>query len=272
MSMSRINRPIYRRIRVKQALSRSGLPDIDYALNPYAGCFHACIYCYGRSYTRYRDAAENWGSVIYVKENLIDVLRREVRKLRRGVVGIATITDPYQPIEAREKLTRGSVELLLKHGFRVDIQTKSPLILRDIDILTKWIKFVEVGFTITTLREDIAEVIEPRAPKPSSRAMALEKLASEGISTWVFLGPIIPSVNDQEESLKEVVELAGETGSLLIYDWLRLKPEVENSLLKNLSKENDKCEWFPSTAWKRRMESTLRSLCTHYGVNCERAF
>ena len=94
--------PIYRRIKVKQALSRSGLPDIDYALNPYAGCYHGCIYCYARAYTRYKDAAQNWGQVIYIKENIVDVLRKEVRRKKKGIVGISTITDPYQPIEKKE--------------------------------------------------------------------------------------------------------------------------------------------------------------------------
>ncbi len=262
----------YVRIKVSTALSRSGLPDLDYALNPYVGCYHSCIYCYARKYTRFKEVAENWGQVIYIKENLEDVLRREVRVLRRGVVGVSTITDPYQPIEASEKLTRLSLNTLLMAGFRVDIQTKSPLVVRDLDILRRFRERVEVGFTITSMNDSVTSIIEPRAPPPSRRAEALETLHENGISTWVFLGPIIPGVNDSPESLREVVEVASSTSSTLYYDWIHLHKEVIPSLNTGLMKSGLKQVKGVSPEWRSRVEKELRNACESFHVRCLPAF
>ncbi|MEM2223397.1 MAG: radical SAM protein [Acidilobaceae archaeon] len=149
---------------VKNALSRRGLPDLDYALNPYAGCSFGCIYCYARLYTRDRRAYSNWGDIVIVKANIIKVLEHEVKKLPRGVVGLGTITDGYQTIESIFKLTRKSLEILLEKGFHLSIQTKSPMILRDLDILTANKENVDVGLTLTTLNYEITKFIEPYAP------------------------------------------------------------------------------------------------------------
>ncbi len=263
----------YIRIKVRNAVSKSGLPDIDYALNPYIGCYHACIYCYGRAYTRYKEVANEWGKVIYIKENLIPLLRGEVKRLRKGIVGVSTITDPYQPIETEEKLTRESLKTLLNAGFKADIQTKSTLILRDLDILTEYRNRVEVGFTITTLRNEIAEVIEPYSPRPGSRAKALQKIAGEGVKTWIFLGPIIPGVNDDEEDIKEIIELAKQTNSELYYDWLRIKEEIKEPLTKGLSKIYGEPA-LPQTTkeWRKQVEKQLLNQCVKQGVKCYPAF
>jgi len=264
--------PIYRRVKVKQALSRSGLPDIDYALNPYAGCYHGCIYCYARAYTRYKDAAQNWGQVIYIKENIVDVLRKEVRRKKKGIVGISTITDPYQPIEKKEMSTRRLLKVLLSHRFRVDIQTKSPLVLRDLDILLTSPQLVEVGFTITTLDSSLASVIEPKAPSPKGRVEALEKLSEEGVTTWIFMGPIIPGVSDDYSTLKSVIEIASATGSTLIYDWLRLRPGVEESLRRFQDVLGDVIKKSLSVRWRKRVEEEIIKLCALNDVGCNPAF
>jgi hypothetical protein len=128
----------YKRIRVKTALSKSGLYDLDYAYNPYVGCFHGCVYCYARAYVRDEEVSRNWGTVVYIKENILEVLREEVKRKPRGVVGVSTLTDPYQPIEAGEGLTRRGIQVLLQGNFKVSIQTKSPLVTRDIDILKSY--------------------------------------------------------------------------------------------------------------------------------------
>ncbi len=263
----------YTRIKVRNALSKSGLPDIDYALNPYIGCYHACIYCYGRSYTRYEEVVRDWGKVIYIKQNLIPLLKTEVMRLRKGVVGISTITDPYQPIEAEEKLTRESLKILFRAGFLVDIQTKSTLILRDLDILTQHKDMVEVGFTITTLNNGIAEVIEPYSPRPKSRAKALQKIAGEDVKTWIFLGPIIPGVNDNEEEINEIIELAKQTNSELYYDWLRIKEEIKEPLTKGLSKIYGEPA-LPQTTkeWRKQVEKQILNQCMKQGVRCHPAF
>ncbi len=261
---------VYRRVRVSEALVKSGLYDIDYALNPYAGCEHGCRYCYARAYTRYREAAENWGQVVYIKENIVEVLEREVVRKKRGVVGVSTITDPYQPIERTESLTRACLEVLLRAGFQVSIQTKSDLVLRDLDLLSEHRDLVDVGFTITTMDREVASVIEPGAPPPEARARALREVVESGIETWVFLGPIMCGVNDSENSIRRVIELAAETGSTLYYDYLRLRAGVAEALAE-LKSEYPHAARF-ARRWWQSVEENIRKLCSELGVKCVAAF
>jgi len=256
---------MYRGVRVRQLLSRSGLPDLDYALNPYVGCEHGCLYCYARAYTRYREAAEHWGEVVYYKEGAPEILRGEVRRLAKGVVGVSTITDPYQPLEAEKRLTRGCIEVLLSHGFRVSIQSKSPLVLRDLDVLAKYAALVDVGFTIITLDDERARLVEPKAPPPTARAKALASLSENGIRTWVFLGPLIPGLNDGRDSISGVVDVAAETGSTLYYDFLRVKPGIQalervapGALARSSSRR-----------WREAVRRIVVEECERRGVRCE---
>ena len=261
---------VYKRVRVSQALVRSGLYDLDYALNPYAGCEHGCLYCYARAYTRYRDAAESWGEIVYVKENIVEVLAREARHRKPGVVGVSTITDPYQPIEREEMLTRKCLQVLLSAGFHVSIQTKSDMVTRDLDILHEHRKRVDVGFTITTLDNGTAALIEPRAPPPSLRARALKEVASAGLETWVFLGPIIRGVNDSEGNIRRIARLAADTGSTLYYDYLRIRPGVSLSLGALVTNYPHVLSTDPM--WRRAVSRLVESICGEEGVKCVPAF
>lgn len=252
---------------VKTALSKSGLPDLAYALNPYLGCGHGCTYCYARLYTRDERASREWGSVVVVKVNLPVVLRREVRELKPGVVGIGTITDAYQPVEAYYGITRKSIEILLEHGFSVSIQTKNPLVLRDTDILLKHAGRVDVGFTITTLDNKLAGFIEPRAPPPRARADALRKLSNTGLKTWVFYGPIIPGLNDDYETAREIAKLVAETHSTLYYDPLHVKPFMKSPQHVLYDKVTQ-----VSSKWRRRIESMVLKLCSEYKLACKPGF
>ncbi|MFN4046354.1 MAG: radical SAM protein [Acidilobaceae archaeon] len=253
---------------VKTALSKSGLPDIDYALNPYAGCSFGCIYCYARLYTSDRRASRRWGEAVVVKSNIVKVLEREARRIPKGVVGLGTITDGYQTVESVFKLTRKSLEILFGRGFHVSIQTKSPMVLRDLDMLSAERGKVDVGFTITTLKAEIAGLIEPYAPPPLARLRALEKLSKTGIKTWVFYGPIIPGLNDDIETAESIAALSANTGSTLYYDPLRVKPfmltpdhPLREAALKATSRE-----------WMARIESTIKKLCLEHGLECRKGF
>ncbi|ABN69461.1 Radical SAM domain protein [Staphylothermus marinus F1] len=250
-------------INVKKALSRSGLPDLDYALNPYMGCYHGCIYCYARLYTWIKEIRENWGEIIAVKKNLINVLEKEIKYLRRGIVGVGTITDPYQPVEAIYRLTRKSIELLLSHGFHISIQTKNTLILRDIDLLTKHKHSVDVGFTITSLNDKKSRIYEPKASPPSMRAYALKQLSSKGIDTWIFYGPVIPGYNDDLDTRIKIIELARETGSKILIDRIHIK-----KFMYNRSHPLHKILFIARNyPWKRFIYETMK-LCRKYNVDC----
>ena len=117
-------------VKCKTALSKSNLPGLDYSLNPYRGCMHNCAYCYVPNVLRIN--REEWGKFVEVKINIQNVLSKEVKTKKQGIVGISTVTDPYQPIEKRNKITRFCLEQLLKYDFPISIQTKSSLVLKDI--------------------------------------------------------------------------------------------------------------------------------------------
>jgi len=255
-------------VTAKSALSKSGLPELDYALNPYMGCMHSCVYCFAIDFTSNARAREDWGGTVAVRTNIIDLLKREIRTARRGIVGVSTITDPYQAIEGRYMLTRNAVKLLAGNGFRVSIQTKSPLVARDMDILTQHPRYIDVGMTVTSTDAKAWKLIEPGSPSPASRLKALSSIQSNGVKTWIFLGPILKGVNDTRESMGRVVEEAGKIGTRIIYD--RYKPYRGSSKLirgigLNISDftrtpEND--QWWQST------RKTIESLCDSMGVTC----
>jgi len=176
----------------KSVLSRSGIGGIEYCINPYVGCSHGCRYCYATFMKRFTGHREPWGSFVDVKINAPEVLRNQIRKASKGVVMVSSVTDPYQAIEGRYGMTRQCLEVLLEYQFPVHILTKSPLILRDLDLIRSF-KDIEVGLTITTDREDIKEIFEPYAPAIEARIQALKTLFESGIRTYAFIGPLLPA-------------------------------------------------------------------------------
>ncbi|MEM2878383.1 MAG: radical SAM protein [Candidatus Hadarchaeales archaeon] len=260
-------------IRCKGALSRSRLPGLVYCLNPYVGCGHGCLYCYAPSTIGDPELARSWGEIVRVKENIVEVLERELSVKERGTVGVSTVTDPYQPIEKRLELTRRCIETLSRHDFPVSIQTKSDLVLRDAEMISKG-KF-DVGVTITTMDPSTAKIIEPGAPPPEARAQVLEEFSSRGVETWLFLGPIIPGVNDSRESIEDVVKVAARTGSHVIYDKLNLKRWVMERLESKLEHfggvEKIVALLRDSLYWSR-LYLNIGRICSDYGVKCESAF
>jgi DNA repair photolyase len=134
---------------------------------------------------------EPWGEFVDVKVNAPHLLRKQLKRAKRGIVSLSTVTDPYQPLEKRYKLTRGCLEALLENQFSVSILTRSPLCLRDIDLF-KQFKNIDVGFSITTHDEAVKRIFEPHSPSIHSRIEALKKLREENIGTYAFIGPMLP--------------------------------------------------------------------------------
>lgn len=248
------------RKKVNKALGKSNLPGLDYTLNPYIGCSHGCIYCYARLYCDEK-IGESWGKIVVVKENLTEILKNELKRTKKGVVGLSTITDAYQSIEERERITREVLSILLENRFKVSIQTKSSLVIRDIDLLCSNKDLVDVGFTITTLNERFATLIEPKAPLPKERVRALEKLAEEKIKTWIFLGPIIPDF----ENFKDIVEVAKSTNSMIYYDKFRIKRFMNSGLVKDLAERAKKIDW-------KEVFRQIDGICRNLGVESRPAF
>jgi DNA repair photolyase len=158
-----------------------------YTANLYKGCTHGCTYCYAPSLTH---DERKWGMYVDAKVNAPEVMERELRGLRKDQVFLSSSSDPYQPVEARYGLTRRCLQALLRNGFPVSILTRSPLVLRDIDLLTKF-EWARVGMSITTVPD---RKFEPGVPPLERRIATLRRLHEAGIRTWVSLAPVIPGI------------------------------------------------------------------------------
>jgi len=186
---------IVREVRAKSILNTSKI--YDYCLNPYTGCQVGCRYCYARLFIpRYSGHSEPWGEFVDVKVNAPDLLRKQLLRAKRGTVWVSSVCDPYQPLEAEYQLTRRCLEELLAHQFPVCIQTKSALVLRDLDLIRQF-REVEVGFTIATDDEGMARLFEPEASPLRERAAALAEFRQQGVKTFAFLGPLLPGSADR---------------------------------------------------------------------------
>lgn len=206
----------------KSALSRTGIPGHRYCLNPYTGCQHACVYCYAPVVLRFSPVSSSWGTRVHAKTNIAEALEREVSRKRDpiGPVMLGSVTDAYQPCEADLGLTRRCLEVLSEcPGTGISILTKSPLVLRDVDVLRKWLPAervhpgsLSVGFTVTVPDDTTATAFEPGAPPPSRRLEAARVLAREGIPVWIFVAPLLPGVGDTREALERLLTEVAEAG------------------------------------------------------------
>jgi len=194
---------IVKEVYAKTILCKSKVSD--YTINPYVGCEHGCSYCYARFMKRFTGHREEWGRFVDVKINAASLLQREVRKKRAGRVWISGVCDPYQPLEKKYELTKTCLEVLSTHCWPVTIQTKSPLVLRDIELLRKFNE-IEVGLTITTADENIREIFEANSPPIKERIKTLERLHSVGIKTYAMIAPILPKAEDLVERLSGKVD------------------------------------------------------------------
>ncbi len=192
-------------------LNRSGIPGISWVINPYTGCLHSCVYCYARFMRRFTGHSEPWGKFLDVKVNAPELLEKELRrKTVTGTVMLSSVTDAYQYAEAKYKITRRLLEILLDHDVNVEILTKSDLVTRDIDLLKRF-RSASVGISIMTADDRSARLFEPYAPPPSKRLAALAKLKDSGIGTWAFISPYLPGISDVEALLKKLKGIADET-------------------------------------------------------------
>ena len=194
-------------IECKSVLSDTDLYGLDYSINPYTGCQHACEYCYAVFMKKFTDHEELWGSFVDVKVNAPEVLKEEAKEKDRGSVLLSSVTDPYQPTEEEYKITRELLKILQENGFNVSVLTKSDLVLRDLDVLNKFDHGkLSVGLTVNFLDEKDREIWEPKAPSVNERLEALKKLNSEGIPTYLHAGPWLEGITN----LKEILEAAEE--------------------------------------------------------------
>ena len=219
---------VVREIAAKSILSASKI--YPWVINPYTGCQHGCSYCYARFMKRVTGHREPWGEFVDVKINAPDLLLREIQKKKRGKVWVSGVCDPYQPLEATYRLTRRCLEILARNSWPVIIQTRSPLVLRDLDIIRDAREF-EVGFSITTADDRIRELFEPGAPPIPDRIQALDELHKAGIRTYAMIAPVLPGAEGLAALLKGKIDYVLIDRMNYHYaDWVYRKYGLEDKL------------------------------------------
>lgn len=163
----------------------------DFTINSYTGCAFGCAYCYAASFAPAERASDPWGQWVVVKQNALDLLRRSRRDLRGKSVYISSVTDPYQPVEKHLELTRDILRELIRHQPRVVIQTRSPLVARDIDLLKRF-EVAQVNMTVTTDAEEIRRAFEPGCPSNHQRLEAIAEVCAAGVQACITMTPLLP--------------------------------------------------------------------------------
>src|SRR5215218_4207794 len=219
----------------RKIITRNESPDIsfDRSINPYRGCEHGCVYCFARPTHAYLGLSPglDFESKLFMKPDAPQLLERELSAAGYSprTIAIGTNTDPYQPIEKKYQVMRRILEVLDRFGHPVGIVTKSALVTRDIDILSRMANrnLAKVALSVTTLDPKLARVMEPRAATPSRRLDALRQLSEAGVPTSVMIAPIIPAINDAEiERILDAAAAVGVNGAG--YVPLRLPLEVRD--------------------------------------------
>jgi DNA repair photolyase len=212
----------YQEVRCRSALNRvKGMP-FEWTLNPYRGCTHGCHYCYARRYqTQFElDSDDQFASIIFVKTNFVDVLRRELARPSwdGAYVAVGTATDCYQPIEGHYKLTRGSLKALCDFRNPVGVVTKGPMIVRDKDVLADLTAGpgVSVYISVPTVDEAAWRLLEPGTAPPLKRLRAVRELADAGIRAGVLMNPIVPGITSKPALMERTMKAIADHGARFV--------------------------------------------------------
>lgn len=266
----------------KSALNAVKAPSMpfNWSLNPYRGCQHGCSFCYARATHAFLGirADDTFQTHILIKRNAAEQLKREL--VRRaggrgglqslGPVAIGTATDPYQQAEATARVTRACLEVLAEHGdgVPVSLTTRSPLILRDLDLL-KRLNVVAINISMNTLDPQVWRQFEPSSPSPAKRLETLARLTAAGLPAGIILAPILPWITDGTEELRRLVREAAERGAAYVkHAVLRLStPEVKLSFFRTLNRHYPALAprygaWYahgayPPAAYRRRIAAIV---------------
>jgi DNA repair photolyase len=240
----RADRARYQEVHVRSAMAKAvGMP-FNWALNPYRGCTHACEYCYARKYQRHLElgAGDDFSTLILVKRNLPEVLRREVTRATwaRESVAIGTATDPYQPIEGHYRLTRRCLEVLVDAGTPFSIVTKGPMVVRDLDVLKRAARGpgCHVCVSVPSVDEDAWSKLEPGTAPPLQRIRAVRHLSDAGIDAGVLMMPLVPGITTTRASIERTLGAIASAGvAYLGSNIARLDDGVRGHFLAFLERE-----------------------------------
>lgn len=204
-------------------LVKSKLPDTTFVVNPYTGCEFGCSYCYASFMGRFAgESIAAWGDYVIVKRNAVEVFKRDLQRLsdhgRQGAILLSSVTDAWQPVERRYRLSRGIVNELVQARYPgvVSILTKSPIVLDDLDLLRE-IPAADIGITVTTTDDKLSRVLEVRAPSARRRIDTLARLNAGGVPSYAFIGPLLPHFSEQRAALEDLFKSVRDAGTKQIY-------------------------------------------------------
>lgn len=209
----------YQEITCRSALNRTVGTPFRWTLNPYRGCTHGCHYCFARRYQSQLElnAGDDFSSVILVKANFVEVLRRELDRpaWTREYVAFGTATDPYQPIEGHYRLTRGALDALAQHRTPVGLVTKGPMVVRDIDLLQELSRSTlsTVYMSVPTVDEEAWSALEPGTAHPRQRLRAVKTLIDAGVRTAVLMAPLVPGFSTAPAKIERTLAAIRDTGA-----------------------------------------------------------
>jgi len=278
----RADQAAYQEVTCRSALNAvKGMP-FDWTLNPYRGCTHGCHYCYARRYHRQfeMNADDEFASVILVKKNFVEVLERELAKpsWKGEYIAVGTATDCYQPIEGHYKLTRGSLEALLRHRNPAGVITKGPMVVRDRDVLADLTNAASctVYISIPTVDEDAWHALEPGTAPPLQRLRAVRELVDAGVVAGVLMNPIVPGFSSSRAKIERTIKAIADHGARFVgCNVMFLEDGTRDHFMKFLEQE------FPSLLpryeklyakkyapkeYRKQVQGMVRALQNRYAV------
>ena len=273
----------YQEVRCRSALNPvKGMP-FEWTLNPYRGCTHACHYCYARRYHEQFElgADDEFASVIFVKTNFVDVLRRELQKpsWKSDYIAVGTATDCYQPIEGHYKLTRGALEALCDYRNPAGIITKGPMIVRDKDILVDLSKRAgcSVYISVPCVDEDVWRQLEPGTAPPMQRLRAVRELIDAGVRTGVLMNPIVPGISSRPALMEQTMKAIADHGARFVgCNVMFLEGGTRDHFTRWLESEHPElvegyrglyARKYASSSYRKELHAVFNTLRDKYGLN-----
>ena len=257
-----------REITAKTILTKSGIPGAEYVINPYVGCAHECLYCYARFMKRFSHHPEPWGRFVDARINAPELVPRKPGKYGSSVM-LSSVTDCYQPLERKYRLTGKVLEKLLYLQPRLNILTKSDLVTRDIELL-KQFRDLTVSFSLSTPDDAIARQVEPGAAPPSRRFDALRVLHEAGIHTVIFVSPILPEITDWRTIIEKGRGIADE----FWFENLNLYPAAREQLFRWFAARDPeliakyRSIYSPASIYWDMEADAIRDYCQENSLDC----
>jgi DNA repair photolyase len=273
----------YQEVTCRSALNRvEGMP-FTWTLNPYRGCTHGCHYCFARRYhVQFEmNADDEFASVILVKHNIVDVLRRELDRpaWTRDLVAVGTATDPYQPIEGHYKLTRQAIQVLARGRTPISLVTKGPMVVRDIDVLQEQSRAAgcTICMSVPTVDDDAWRLLEPGTAHPLQRLRAVRELVDSGLNAGVLMAPIVPGFSSSRTKLERTIKAIADHGARFLgCNVMYLQDGTRAHFMKFIERdfpsmaprfEKLYAKKYPPDAYRKEVQGMVQMLQARYGLD-----